>query len=84
MFQLFTKWWLKNMKGDDLKINKDLSGSGQGPVAGFCERDNERPILKTHWQLYVPPASIISNSAFFIHGFRMILSVNSDYFLKQR
>jgi hypothetical protein len=32
----------------------------------------------------VPPALIISNSAFCICGFGMVLSVNSDYFLKQR
>jgi hypothetical protein len=32
----------------------------------------------------VPPASTINNSSFCIDGFLMILSVNSDYFLKQR
>jgi hypothetical protein len=31
----------------------------------------------------VPYALTISSCAFCIHGFRMILSVNSDYFLKQ-
>jgi hypothetical protein len=31
-----------------------------------------------------PAAVTVSNSALFIDGFCMILSVNSDYFLKQR
>jgi hypothetical protein len=35
-------------------------------------------------QLYVPPALSISTSAFSIYVFHMILSVNGDYFLKQR
>jgi hypothetical protein len=34
--------------------------------------------------VYVSPASIISNSLFHIYGFHIILTVNSDYFLKQR
>jgi hypothetical protein len=40
-------------------------------------------IFKAQWQLYVPPALTISN-CIFIHVFRMILTVNTDYFLKQR
>jgi hypothetical protein len=35
-------------------------------------------------QTNVPAASIISNSAFCIYVFRMILTVDSDYLLKQR
>jgi hypothetical protein len=32
---------------------------------------------------YVPPASAISNSSFCVYGFRRILTVNSENFLKQ-
>jgi hypothetical protein len=35
------------------------------------------------WELYVTSALLISNWAFFICASYMILSVNSDYFLKQ-
>jgi hypothetical protein len=31
-----------------------------------------------------PAALTVSNSSFYIYVFRMILTVNSDYFLKQR
>jgi hypothetical protein len=40
--------------------------------------------FKAQWELYVPPASTIDDSSFCIYVFRMFLSVNSDYFLKQR
>jgi hypothetical protein len=40
--------------------------------------------FKAQWELYVPAALTISNWAFCIYVFRMILTVNSDYFLKQR
>jgi hypothetical protein len=33
---------------------------------------------------YVPPALTITNSAFCIYVFHMILTVNRDYFLEQR
>jgi hypothetical protein len=36
------------------------------------------------WQLRLPHSITVSNSAFCIYGFRMILTVNSDHFLKQR
>jgi hypothetical protein len=39
--------------------------------------------FKAEWQLYVPPALTITNVAFCIYGFRMILCVSSDHFLKQ-
>jgi hypothetical protein len=41
-------------------------------------------LLPLVWCLYVPPALPISNSPFCIYGSCMILTVNSDYFLKQR
>jgi hypothetical protein len=34
--------------------------------------------------IYVSPNLTLNNSAFCIYVFRMILGVNSDYFLKQR
>jgi hypothetical protein len=34
--------------------------------------------------MYIPPALIISSSAFCIYGFRTILIINRDYFLEQR
>jgi hypothetical protein len=34
--------------------------------------------------MYVQPASTINKYSFCIYVFRMILTVNSDYFLKQR
>jgi hypothetical protein len=40
--------------------------------------------FKVQWKLYATPALTISNSSFCIYVFRMILTVNSDYFLKQR
>jgi hypothetical protein len=42
--------------------------------------------FKAQLELHVPPASTfnIGNFSFYIHGFHMILTVNSDYFLKQR
>jgi hypothetical protein len=40
--------------------------------------------LKPSGKLYVTPALIMNKAAFFIYGFRMILSVNGDYFLKPR
>jgi len=40
--------------------------------------------LKAQWYLYVPPVSRFSNTVFCIYGFRMILRINRDYFLKQR
>jgi hypothetical protein len=43
----------------------------------FCQ------LFKAQWQLYVPPALTISNSASCTYGFRMILSVKRDYFSKQ-
>jgi hypothetical protein len=33
--------------------------------------------------MYAPSALTVSNSAFCTYGFYMILTVNSDYFLKQ-
>jgi hypothetical protein len=33
---------------------------------------------------YIPPALTVSNFTFYIYVFRMILTANSDYFLKQR
>jgi hypothetical protein len=39
--------------------------------------------LKAQWQLCVPPALTISNSAFGTQMFRIIPTVNRDYFLKQ-
>jgi hypothetical protein len=36
------------------------------------------------YNYYVPPYLTITKSAFCIYVFRMILTVNSDYFLKQR
>jgi hypothetical protein len=41
-------------------------------------------LFKAQWELYVPPASTITNSAFCVYGFRIIHSANRDYFLKQR
>jgi hypothetical protein len=37
----------------------------------------------SQWQIYVPPALIIKNSAFCIYGFLMFLNVDNDYFLEQ-
>jgi hypothetical protein len=47
-------------------------------------RHSRRKPFKAQWQLFVPPASTINNSSVCIYVFRMILSINSDYFLKQR
>jgi hypothetical protein len=40
-------------------------------------------LLKPTGKLYVPPVLTISNAVFCIYAFRMILIINSDYFLKQ-
>jgi hypothetical protein len=40
--------------------------------------------FKAQWLLYVPAPLPASGLAFCIYGFRTILSVISDYFLKQR
>jgi hypothetical protein len=40
--------------------------------------------FRAQWELYVPPALTISNCAFCIYGFCMILTINIDYFLKRR
>jgi hypothetical protein len=40
--------------------------------------------FKALWQQYEPSALRISNATFCIYVFHMILSVNGDYFLKQR
>jgi hypothetical protein len=37
--------------------------------------------FKAQWQVYVPPALTVSNSAFCVYGFRII---NEDYLLKER
>jgi hypothetical protein len=39
--------------------------------------------FKADWYLYAPATLTISNSAFCVYGFHMILSVNRDYLLKQ-
>lgn len=39
--------------------------------------------FKSQWQLCVPPVLTIINSVFCINGFRMFLSMKTDYFLKQ-
>jgi hypothetical protein len=39
--------------------------------------------LKAQWKLYVAPTVTFSNSSICIYLFRMVLRVNSDYFLKQ-
>jgi hypothetical protein len=40
--------------------------------------------FQAHWCLYLPPSLKIRKSSFCIYLFRMILKLNSDYFLKQR
>jgi hypothetical protein len=40
-------------------------------------------LFKAQWLQYVSPASTISNCAFCIFWFRVILIVNSDYFPEQ-
>jgi len=40
--------------------------------------------LYSRMELYVPVALTISNSAFCIYGFSVILSVNTNYFLEER
>jgi hypothetical protein len=40
--------------------------------------------FKAQWWLYAPRTLTVSTTAFCIYGFRLILPVNSDYFLKQR
>jgi hypothetical protein len=40
--------------------------------------------FKSYWELYVPPTLTISNCSVSVYVFHIILSVNSDYFLKRR
>jgi hypothetical protein len=40
--------------------------------------------FKVKWLLYVPAPLAARGLAFCIYGFCMFLTVNSDYFLKQR
>jgi hypothetical protein len=60
---------------------------GANPAHSSLLKDNLNIIyiltLKGKWYIYIPSALTITDAAVCIYVFRMILTVNSDYFLKR-